>query len=136
MLSLPLRLEVKTWREKKGWTGPHVVKGIEAPDVVVEMENGPVRFRCTQVMPYYRTKDEDKPVQELLDPDEPAPVQRDPPQVRRRGRPRKHPALTSGPHKATPQAASDLSYEPEPQVVKRGRGRPRKNPIQATTFLT
>ena len=44
--------------------------------------------------------------------------------------------MTSGPHKATPQAASDLSYEPEPQVVKRGRGRPRKNPIQATTFLT
>ncbi|KAI0398644.1 hypothetical protein F4802DRAFT_611456 [Xylaria palmicola] len=88
VLTLPLRSEVLVWREKGGWEGPYEIEAIEDSDVIVASVNGPIRFRCTQVKPYYRTKDNRTT---NVEEDNIRPVQ---PTVARkkRGRPRKEPA--------------------------------------------
>ncbi|RWA03359.1 hypothetical protein EKO27_g11746 [Xylaria grammica] len=104
VLSLPLRSEVLVWREKKGWDGPYEIQSIEGSDIIIDSTNGPIRFRCTQVKPYYRTTEdlplntpEDLPLTNpedlpLNDPEErPPTVQPSQPLAvrRKRGRPRK-----------------------------------------------
>ena len=52
--SLALGSEVRVYREKKGWTGPFKVLDVTETNVTVDMENGPVLFSNTAVLPYYR----------------------------------------------------------------------------------
>jgi len=152
LLKLPLGSEVMTWREKKGWLGPYEMKGVEGLDIIVELENGPVKFRRTQVKQYNRANDEELGLLE----DDLAPVRREPPQVQKRGRPRReqepdppNEQVTDSPYEPKPalrkggRPRKHPGPEPEPlrtdnpTPVKRGRGRPRKHPVQtAETFLT
>jgi len=152
LLKLPLGSEVMTWREKKGWLGPYEMKGVEGLDIIVELENGPVKFRHTQVKQYNRANDEELGLLE----DDLAPVRREPPQVQKRGRPRReqepdppNEQVTDSPYEPKPalrkggRPRKHPGPEPEPlrtdnpTPVKRGRGRPRKHPVQtAETFLT
>lgn len=87
VLALPLRSKVIVYREKGRWTGPYPIKAIENQNIILELGNGPVKFRCTQVKPYYRLKDVTP--HEVPEPDKPTPALREPPPVRRRGRPPK-----------------------------------------------
>ncbi|KAF2469224.1 uncharacterized protein BDR25DRAFT_315280 [Lindgomyces ingoldianus] len=68
---------------------------------------------------YYREKEEDN-LPATDDLDELIPVQRDPLKKRKREQPCKNVA----------------EAELEPQLAKRGCGRPRKNPVQDIMFLT
>jgi hypothetical protein len=128
VLNLPLNSEIMVWREKGGWKGPYKLKGIQGQDAIVDMENGPVTFRCTQTKPYNRLQHTYEPDTTTQTPnmEELAPVRIEPPQVRKRGRPRKI---------VQPEA------EPAPvqtvQIQARKRGRPRKVVrYYAQSFLT
>lgn len=86
VLQLPLNSEIMVWREKKGWTGPYELKGISGHNIIIELENGPVTFRCTQAKPYHRLQETD--VRDEGDQDL-APVRTEPLKTRKRGRPKK-----------------------------------------------
>jgi hypothetical protein len=132
VLKLPLKSEIMVWREKGGWMGPYELKAIQNQDVVVELENGPVTFRCTQAKPYYRVvQPHEKPNE--ADPDEPPPVQTEAQKPRRRGRPRKDTKEQEDKDKDYP---NQVSAREEPTQQKK-RGRPRKVVQKAAqTFLT
>jgi hypothetical protein len=122
VLGLPLGSEIMVWREKGGWTGPYKLKGVEGQDITIDMENGPTTFRGTQAKPYYRADDSYEPEDPQPETEELTPVRIEPPQVRKRGRPRKNPEQ--------PQPyTEDTTVRTEPPQ-RRGPGRPRKNPEQ------
>jgi hypothetical protein len=50
--NLPLDSAVVVWREKCGWKEPYKLKLIQGQDAIVDIENRPVTFRCTQTKPY------------------------------------------------------------------------------------
>jgi hypothetical protein len=156
ILQLPLGTEVLAWREKTGWTGPYEIKSIEGQDVVLHLENKPIRLRCTQVKQYFRKENvRQDPTPQGQEEDTNAPYEDDepiPPRIeldrpRRRGRPRKKKA-SHDEEKEQPQYDDDKGQEeehhassPRKEIVQpvRRRGRPRKNPVQyetATAFLT
>ena len=60
-LSLPLRSQVRVWREKKGWTGPYELLDINEKTYVLEMPQGPTSFRTTVVKPFYTEEQEQSP---------------------------------------------------------------------------
>lgn len=133
VLNLPLGSEIMVWREKSGWNGPYELKAIKDQDVVIELENGPITFRCTQAKPYYRPNQLHEPTNpdELADPDESPPVQIEPPKTRRRGRPRKTAQGDEG-----PDTDDTPPVQQEPPELRK-RGRPRKTaPPKAQSFLT
>ena len=97
VLALPLQSEVRVWREKQGkgeWTGPFKIISIDGRSVIVDMANGPTKFRCTHVRPYHCHENAmPQPTQDNPDNhehesalDNPAPIP-EPQQPRRRGRP-------------------------------------------------
>ncbi|KAH8193590.1 hypothetical protein TruAng_012245 [Truncatella angustata] len=110
--ALPLRSKVLVWREKEGWQGPYEIESHDGEDVILDMVNGPTRFRCTHVKPYYEPEVEEEEDTEV------APIVREPPPVRRRGRPRKS-VVTD------PEIAPIVRESPP----VRKRGRPRKNAV-------
>jgi hypothetical protein len=86
------------------------------------MENSPTTFRGTQAKPYYRADNSYKPEDPQPETEELTPVRIKPPQVRKRGRPRKNPEQ--------PQPyTEDTTVRTEPPQ-RRGPRRPRKNPEQ------
>jgi hypothetical protein len=92
ILSIPLQSEVRVWREKEGWQGPYKLIAVNGHDMTLDLPNGLVTFRSTQVQEYYRNPEEDTSEdtteEASIEPD-PIPVQPDEqPQPRRRGRPR------------------------------------------------
>lgn len=115
------------WREKAGWTGPYEIKGIQDQDVLVHMENGPTAFRITHTKPYHRPEgshEQDYALKEQpqQNTEDLAPVRIEPPQVKKRGRPKK--ATTQ------PQNTQDtLPVRAEPPPARK-RGRLRKYPLQ------
>ena len=54
VLNLPLKTEVMIWREKKGWTGPYEIMGIDGRNITVHLDNGPLTVRWTHVREYHR----------------------------------------------------------------------------------
>ncbi|KAI1001543.1 hypothetical protein K3495_g6655 [Podosphaera aphanis] len=50
--SLPLNSDILVYREKRGWTGPWKLLGMEGTRCTVEMPYGPVDFRSTVVKAY------------------------------------------------------------------------------------
>jgi hypothetical protein len=84
--------------------------------MVLELGNGPVKFRCTQIKEYHREHDYTTPL--ALKFDQLAPIRRDPPLKKKRGRPRKD-AI----HPPSPPI-------PKPDPPRRKRGRLRKNAVR------
>ncbi|KID81309.1 Ribonuclease H-like protein [Metarhizium guizhouense ARSEF 977] len=72
---LPLQSDVRVWREKGGWQGPHRLLATDGETCTVEMPYGPTKFRTTIVKPFYHDKDDDKtakpPQDNIPDLDEP-----------------------------------------------------------------
>lgn len=90
--SLKLGSEVLVFREKDKWTGPYRVLAVTDTAVTVDMVNGATEFRSTHVKPYERFIEHPNDDPMPLDPEaktlEPF-TYPEPPQPRRRGRPRK-----------------------------------------------
>ncbi len=110
--NLPLNSPVLVFREGKtgqsgSWKGPFQLLSIQNESAIVELSNGPTKFRSTSVKPYYQddhADDEDPPPPPLNIPpptesedNHPAtaPIVRTEPIKRGRGRPRKYPAPTA-----------------------------------------
>jgi hypothetical protein len=122
VLCLPLNSEVLVWREKGGWKGPYKISSIEGRDIILDLGNGLVKFRWTHIKPYHRDDDStDLTTQEY---DAPVEAHCEAPPVKRRGRPRKNPKLsTSKPQKdieSTPKSydgqaneSTDDDYTPD-----------------------
>jgi len=53
-LDLPLQSEVRVWREKGGWSGPHKLIAIDGQTCTIQMPHGPTQFRSTVIKPYYK----------------------------------------------------------------------------------
>jgi len=53
-LDLPLQSEVRVWREKGGWSGPHQLIAIDGQTCTIQMPHGPTQFRSTVIKPYYK----------------------------------------------------------------------------------
>ena len=49
--NLPLNSKVRVWRENKGWGGPYQLLSVDGETCIIELPNGPVRFRTTVVKP-------------------------------------------------------------------------------------
>lgn len=92
--SLAIGSEVRVYREKAGWTGPHKVLDMTDTDVTVDMINGPIKIRSTHVQPYNRHPNNGSIVDsaDIQDEDVPVPFRYPQPEApRKRGRPRKNP---------------------------------------------
>ncbi|PVH90773.1 hypothetical protein DM02DRAFT_577620, partial [Periconia macrospinosa] len=61
-LDLPLQSEVRVWREKGGWSGPHKLIAIDGQTCTIQMPHGPTQFRSTVIKPYYKD-DSSEPLQ-------------------------------------------------------------------------
>ena len=111
---LPLNSPVLVWREgaigQPGyWSGPYNMLSVDNETCVVQLPRGPTSFRSTVVKPYLidpETTDTDTDTRYELPQPEIDPVD------------------------ATVESPQEPQHEPQPQPVKRGRGRPRKYPIQ------
>jgi hypothetical protein len=53
VLTLPLQSDVRVWREKDGWNGPHKLLATDGQTCTIQMPYGPTNFRSTVVKPYY-----------------------------------------------------------------------------------
>jgi hypothetical protein len=51
--SLPIQSDVRVWREKGGWSGPHKLLATDGQTCTLQMPYGPAQFRATVVKPYY-----------------------------------------------------------------------------------
>ena len=105
-LNLPLQSEVRVWREKGGWSGPHKLIAIDGQTCTIQMPYGPTQFRSTIVKPYYKD-DSSKPLQDALED-----------------------ALEDAPEENRDQRALEGDYDSDTIVVdvpqpRRGRGRPK-----------
>jgi hypothetical protein len=115
--NLPLNSEVLVWRESGNWTGPYRLLAVEDETCCVQLPSGPTSFRSTSVKPYFRSENTHN-----VEPDEPeAPAESD--ELEAPAEPDKLEAPLPTPE--VPQKPT----EPAKPAVKRGRGRPRKNPV-------
>jgi hypothetical protein len=62
-LDLPLQSNVRVWRKKEGWTGPYKLLVTKEETCIIDISQGPAKFRLTAVKPYF-TK---QPCQEELE---------------------------------------------------------------------
>ena len=114
------------WRESGNWTGPYRLLAVEDETCCVQLPSGPTNFRSTSVKPYFRPETahdaEPDELEATAEPDEPeAPAEPDEPEV-----PAELDKLEAPlPTLEVPQKPT----EPAKPAVKRGRGRPRKNPV-------
>jgi hypothetical protein len=142
ILKAPLGTKVLAWREKKGWMGPYEIKSIDGNDVTIELDNGPVKLRCTHVKIYHPPppgeEEEEREGSRADEPleDQPAPIV-PPPTVRRRGRPRKN-HDTLQPVRSTLSAKNTSPVQSIPTKRRVGRPRKARNPNQeyVSAFLT
>src|SRR6266567_1453686 len=116
---LLLNLPVLVWREgptgQPGyWSGPYNLLSIENENCIIQLPHGPTNFRSTVVKPYLV----DPEITDIQPEDDKSELPL--PQTE----PEPQPQTEPGPQPQT---------EPGPQPVKRGRGRPRKYPIEANT---
>ena len=112
---LPLNSQVLVWREGNAgqtgkWSGPYTLIAIQGETCVVDLPHGQTSFRTTVVKPYL--------TDDAVNDPEPGEVDSEIPQ----------------------QAEESPLPQVETQPQKRGRGRPRKHPIQSnqadlTAFL-
>ena len=112
--NLPLNSPVMVWREgptgQPGfWSGPYNLLRVDGETCIIQLPHGPISFRSTVVKPYYTDPDyspETVPTAQTV-PDQTAP--------------------------GTVPAPNLPSVETVPPAVppKRGRGRPRKYPVEA-----
>ena len=114
---LPLQSDVRVYREGDGWTGPYKLLDVAEETCTVDMPHGPTQFRSTVVKPYLEDPDSDPKVM---------PTDSD-------SDPRTTPTKSDAEPGAIPTNSDQIRISPVPAPVKRGRGRPRKNPV---TFLT
>ena len=54
-LDLPLQLDVRVWRKKEGWKGLYKLIVINGETYIVNMPQGPAKFRLT-IVKLYLTK--------------------------------------------------------------------------------
>ena len=101
--NLLLNSEVLIWRESGNWTGPYRLLAMEGETCSVQLPSGPTSFRTTSVKPYFRSENASNNEPDKLE---------------------------------APLPTSELTPEPTepakptiPPPAKRGRGRPRKNPV-------
>jgi hypothetical protein len=134
---LPIGNEVLIWREGEylRWEGPYLLPSLIGEDCTVRINDKPVTFRSTSVKPFYRELDQSSSDQTLdsgdhLDPKLPvSPDQADSPNLNGPRPPvvdqTEDPTLE--PTSQSPAYQPDTAPEPAPPI-KRGRGRPRKQP--------
>lgn len=104
MQDTPIGSPVLVWRpHSKEWTGPHTLLAVMNEDCTVQLPGGPTTFRSTAVKPYLKeTSKDDNNNLNVPEDDEDDTI------------------------------VVDVPLQPAPEVAqsfKRGRGRPRKNPL-------
>lgn len=143
---LPLNSEVLVFREGNagragGWKGPYKFIGLEGEQAIIELPNGPTRFRTTSVKAYNSPADggwEEDATPHIEDPNSDAQAETTRPSEMA------HPDEAIG-RSATPEIddsreQDDPDYTPPSvaaaadQPAKRGRGRPRKHPINVNVM--
>jgi hypothetical protein len=116
--ALPLNSEVLVWREGNGgqtgsWKGPFKLLSMDGEDCVIEQPSGQSTFRSTMVKPYLTPTATIEGIDLSIEDESPPTVTTVVPTV---------PAL--------PAPISTIPVDSVPaQPIKRGRGRPRKYPI-------
>lgn len=115
--ALPLNSDVKVWRESKGWRGPFKLIAREGQTCTVQMLRGTSTFRTTVVKPYYTEENGSASIVEEDSDTSDTPPTQDPPE-----------------NDDAPITSDIVVQVP----AKRGRGRPRKNPVANVNenFLT
>lgn len=113
-LALPLQSLVRVWREKQGWQGPYRLLSIDGTACTIDMPQGPKRFRSTVIRPFHEDPADTPLPQDQAPPRPPAPP---------------GPQAPRDPETIEPEIVVAVTPEPEISAPKRGRGRPRKNPI-------
>ncbi|KAL0943110.1 uncharacterized protein CTRU02_200996 [Colletotrichum truncatum] len=121
IVNLPLRSQVRVWREKKGWTGPFTLAAINGETCTVDTPRGPKTFRSTVVKPYY--EDPDQPPNSIAAPEEEEPEAEIPQQEVVRD---EIIVAGGGSEPDEPQEA--------PEPPRRRPGRPRKRPLPIAHF--
>ena len=109
-IDLPLQSEVRVWREKGGWSGPHKLIATDGRDgqvCVVQMPYGPTKFRSTVVKPYLRASPNPEPTQEEA-----------PNEAEEQGHEEQG-------HEEQGDEGDPEQHAPEAEQPKRGRGRPK-----------
>jgi hypothetical protein len=64
VLTAPLQTKMLVWREKDGWQGPFSLVSVSNNDVVLDLPNGPTKFRSTSVKRYYCDEIPEAPITE------------------------------------------------------------------------
>jgi hypothetical protein len=72
-LDLPLQLNVRVWRKKKGWTGPYKLIATKEETCTIDMSQGPVKFRLTVVRPYLTKQPRQEELEVLEEPQDKGP---------------------------------------------------------------
>jgi hypothetical protein len=67
-LDLPLQSDVRVWREKEGWTGPYKLFTTKEETYIINMSQGPAKFRLTAVKPYFIKQPRQEELEVLEEP--------------------------------------------------------------------
>ena len=124
--NLPLNSKVLIQQESSNWTGPYRLLAVEDETYYIQLPSGPISFRSTSVKPYFQPKtaynaklDELKVTAELNELE--TPTKLDELEV---------PAKLDKLEVPLPTLeVLQKPTKPAKPTIKRGRGRPRKNPI-------
>ena len=113
-LDLPLQSDVRVWREKGGWSGPHKLIATDGQTCTIQMPHGPTQFRSTVIKPYYKDDSPD-PSRDTTEDSSPGDTTEDAPK--------------DAPEESHDERVPDGDYDPDTIVVdvsqtQRGTGRP------------
>ena len=124
--NLPLNSKVLVWRESGNQTRPYRLLAVEDETYYIQLPSGPTSFRSTSVKPYFRPKGTYNIKLDELE----APVKLDKPKVPTKLDELEAPAELDKLEAPLPTLeVPQKPTKPTKPAVKRGRGRPYKNPI-------